>query len=96
MFIPVSDFSTEVSMMCCFSHDKALFYFLVLLPVYYLSSRGNVVVYSTSRKVAGSRSDEMKEFFSLCLILPAALSPGVYSASNRNKYQKQKNNVSGK
>jgi hypothetical protein len=30
------------------------------------------------------------------LILLAALGPGVYSASNRNEYQKQKNNVSGK
>jgi hypothetical protein len=29
------------------------------------------------------------------LILPAALDPGVYSASNRNEYQKQKNYVSG-
>jgi hypothetical protein len=30
------------------------------------------------------------------LDLPAALDPGVYSASNRNDYQKQKyNNVSG-
>jgi hypothetical protein len=29
------------------------------------------------------------------LILPAPLAPGVYSASNRNKYQKHKNNVSG-
>jgi hypothetical protein len=28
------------------------------------------------------------------LILPAALGPGVYSASNRNKYPEQKNNVS--
>jgi hypothetical protein len=26
------------------------------------------------------------------LILPAALGPGVYSASNRNEYQKHKNN----
>jgi hypothetical protein len=33
--------------------------------------------------------------FSICAILPAALGPGVYSASNRNEYQKQKNNVSG-
>jgi hypothetical protein len=33
--------------------------------------------------------------FSIYLILPAALGPGVYSASNRNEYQKQKNNVSG-
>jgi hypothetical protein len=28
-------------------------------------------------------------------ILPVALGPGVYSASNRNEYQKHKNNVSG-
>jgi hypothetical protein len=33
--------------------------------------------------------------FSNDLILPAALGPGVYSASNRNEYLKQKNNVSG-
>jgi hypothetical protein len=40
----------------------------------------------TSRKVAGSRSDEAK--FYLYLILPAALGPGVHSASNRNEYWK--------
>jgi hypothetical protein len=34
------------------------------------------------------------EFFSIHLILPAALGPGVYSAINRNEYQKQENNVS--
>jgi hypothetical protein len=45
--------------------------------------------------VAGWRSDEMNEF-SIYLILPAALAPGVHLASNRNEYQKQKNNVSGK
>jgi hypothetical protein len=28
-------------------------------------------------------------------VLPTALGPGVYSACNRNEYQKQKNNVSG-
>jgi hypothetical protein len=33
--------------------------------------------------------------FSFYLILPAALGPGVYSASNINEYQKQKNDVSG-
>jgi hypothetical protein len=33
--------------------------------------------------------------FSIYVILPAALGPGVYSAYNRNEYQKQKNNVSG-
>jgi hypothetical protein len=33
--------------------------------------------------------------FSIYLVLPAALGPGVHSASNRNEYQKQKNKVSG-
>jgi hypothetical protein len=33
--------------------------------------------------------------FSIYLILPAALGPGVYSSPNKNEYQKQKNNVSG-
>jgi hypothetical protein len=36
----------------------------------------------------------MMNDFSIYLILPAAPSPGVYSVSNRNEYQKQKNNVS--
>jgi hypothetical protein len=33
--------------------------------------------------------------FSTYLIYAAALGLGVYSASNRNEYQKQENNVSG-
>jgi hypothetical protein len=37
----------------------------------------------------------VNEFFSFYLILLAALGPGVYSASDRNEYQKQKNNISG-
>jgi hypothetical protein len=36
----------------------------------------------------------MRWIFSIYLILLAALGPGVYSAFNRNEYQKQKNNVS--
>jgi hypothetical protein len=35
--------------------------------------------YATSRKVAGWRPDEVNEFFSIYIILPAALCPGVYS-----------------
>jgi hypothetical protein len=46
---------------------------------------------ATSRKVAGSRPN--KVIFSNYLILSAALGPGVYSACNRNEYQKH--NVSG-
>jgi hypothetical protein len=33
--------------------------------------------------------------FSIYLMLPAALGPGVYSSSNRNDYQKHTNNVFG-
>jgi hypothetical protein len=51
--------------------------------------------YATCHKIAGSRSDEDNYFFPIYLILPAALGPGVYSASNRNESQKYKNNVSG-
>jgi hypothetical protein len=42
-----------------------------------------------------SRPDEVNDIFLVYLILPAALDPGVYSASNRNEYQKQNSNVSG-
>jgi hypothetical protein len=49
----------------------------------------------TSQKITGSRPFDVSEFFSIYRILPAALGPGVYSASNRNEYQKQKSNVSG-
>jgi hypothetical protein len=42
---------------------------------------------------AGSRPDEVNEFFQFNLILPTALGPGVNSASDINEYQKQKNNV---
>jgi hypothetical protein len=41
------------------------------------------------------RDLKMNVLFSIYLILPAALGPGVHSTSNRNEYQKQKNNVSG-
>jgi hypothetical protein len=49
--------------------------------------------YATSRKVADSRPDKVN-IFSIYLFLPAALSPGFYSASNRDEYQKQKYNAS--
>jgi hypothetical protein len=52
-------------------------------------------MYPTSRKVAGLRPNEMNEFFSMYIIILTTLGPGVYSASNRNQYQKQKNYVSG-
>jgi hypothetical protein len=45
-----------------------------------------------SRKVAGSNPDEVIDFFffSVYLILPAALGSWVYSVYNRNEYQKKK------
>jgi hypothetical protein len=50
--------------------------------------------YASNWKVTGSIQDEV--IFLMYLILPAALGPGVYSASNTNEYQKHKNNnVSG-
>jgi hypothetical protein len=43
--------------------------------------------YATSREVAGSTPDAIT-FLSNVLILLAAVDPGVYSASNRNEYQR--------
>jgi hypothetical protein len=37
----------------------------------------------------------MNAFFSIYIILTAALGSGIHSASNRNEYQEQENNVSG-
>jgi hypothetical protein len=60
-----------------------------------MGARNSVVVevLGYSRKVAGSRLDETKLL--IYLILPATLGPGVQSASNRNEYREQKNNVPG-
>jgi hypothetical protein len=41
-----------------------------------------------------SKPDKVNAFFSVYLILLATLGPEVYSASERNEYQKQKKNVS--
>jgi hypothetical protein len=46
-------------------------------------------------KPEGSKPDKVKAFFSIYLILQAALGLRVYSASNRNEYQMHTNNVSG-
>jgi hypothetical protein len=44
---------------------------------------------------SGFKTREGEFIFSVYPILPAALGPAIYSASTRNEYQKQKNNVSG-
>jgi hypothetical protein len=88
--------------MCCILsnayillHNFYKYYFIIIDITILLA--GSAVAYwfrkyVTSREVAGSR---VVIIFSVYLILPAALGPAVYSASNRNEYQKQKNNVSG-
>jgi hypothetical protein len=59
--------------------------------------RGSVVVEALCYESEGlgfeTQWDEL--IFSIYLILPAVLDPGVYSASNRNHYQNQKNNGPG-
>jgi hypothetical protein len=59
--------------------------------------RGSVVVKALCYKPEGRGFETRwgEWFLSSYLILPAAPGPGVYSASNRNEYQKHKNNVSG-
>jgi hypothetical protein len=58
-----------------------------------LGARGSVVVKALCCKPV--RNPTRLFFFSIYLIFSAALRPGVYTASNRNEYQKQKNNFSG-
>jgi hypothetical protein len=67
---------------------------------FFLSILGHTVAqwlmsYATNRRVADSRPDEVNAFFRFRLILPAVLDSGVYTASNINKYQIEKNNISG-
>jgi hypothetical protein len=59
---------------------------VVVVVVAIVRSHDSIVVkalYASRWKVAGSRPDEVNEFFSIYLILQAALVPGFYSASNR-------------
>jgi hypothetical protein len=58
--------------------------------VLYIGARGNVVVEAQCCKPQSQGFDSLwgHWIFSIYLILPAALVPGVYSASNRNEYQK--------
>jgi hypothetical protein len=63
----------------------------IYLPFFPFKIRNIGRHYATSRKVAGLSPNTIIENFNS----PIALDPGVYSASNRNYYQKQKSNVSG-
>jgi hypothetical protein len=59
--------------------------------------RGSVVVEALCCKLEGCSFETQEGNFilSICLILPAKLGPGIYLASNRNEYQKQKSYGSG-
>jgi hypothetical protein len=50
--------------------------------------------YKSEGRVFDSRGSH-HFFFSIYVNLPADLGPEVYSVSNRNEYQEQKNSVSG-
>jgi hypothetical protein len=43
-----------------------------------------------SLKIVGSRPDEVNEFFSIYVIPPVELGPGIYSASKRSEYRIRK------
>jgi hypothetical protein len=66
-------------------------------PLFKYGVHGSVVGKALPYKPDGCGFEERwgEWIFLIYLILPAALGPGVYSASNRNEYQKQKNYVLG-
>jgi hypothetical protein len=76
-----------------FTQNKLLLLFVSLI----IHTEGHEVAqrYATRVTVAGSIPDEVNECSSIYLILPAVFGPGVFSASNRNEYQKQKNTIWG-
>jgi hypothetical protein len=93
MFVPPQTVGIALSVQRLAGHQKNR----CSIPVgYRLFSRGSVVRWGTMLQAWRSwvRDSIMNAFFfSIYLILPAALGPGVYSASNRNEYQKQKKNI---
>jgi hypothetical protein len=61
-----------------------------------MGARSSIVVKALCYKPEGRGFDTLRGYFLNLPNPPAALGPGVYSASNRNEYQKHKNNnVSG-
>jgi hypothetical protein len=64
---------------------------------YTIGARGSVVVEALCYKPEGhgfeTQCGELLFYF-FNLPIPVKLGPGVYSASNRNEYHKQKDNVS--
>jgi hypothetical protein len=71
----------------------ALIAFMAMNWIWYGSVMVKVPCYKPEGRGFETRWGEW--FLSSSLILPVALGPGIYSAYNRNEYQKHKNNVSG-
>jgi hypothetical protein len=63
------------------------------------SARGSVVVKALGLRPEGrgfeARWAELFFFFSIYIILPVALGPGVYSDSDRSEYRKHKKKILG-
>jgi hypothetical protein len=70
---------------------------VTILLLHRSEARSSVVVKAPCYKPEGRAFEARwgEWIFSIYLILPAALGPGLYSASNGNEYQKQENNVFG-
>jgi hypothetical protein len=97
-FLTLHKFSTEYGIEAYFINWDQLF---PIISIYYWNliwgACRSIVVKALCYKPEG-RGFEIRWgewFLSVCLIFPAALGLGVYSASNRNEYQEYKNNVSG-
>jgi hypothetical protein len=69
---------------------------MVIFILYFIlcGARGRVVIGALNYELEGPEFESRPGdwIFSVYLILPAVLGPRVYSASNRNVYQKQKKN----
>jgi cation transporter-like permease len=81
-------------------HSPNIRILICLTPYLKSGARGSITGSGTTSMLHAGRPrdrDPMRSliFFSIYLIPSAALGPGVYSASKRNKYQKHINNVSG-
>jgi hypothetical protein len=70
---------------------------ILILLVVIIGARGGVVVKAPCYKQESRGFDtrSVEKFSSIYLILSAVIGPVVYSASNRNEYQKHKHDVFG-
>jgi hypothetical protein len=76
----------------CYSSSLKMYVYIYI----YMGAHGTIVVKALCYKPKGRGFETRwgEWIFPIHLIIQAALGLGVYSASNRNEYQKQENNVS--